>query len=245
MKMSDEEKLPAYYKLEKILREKILSMEPGEKLPSERELIDEYGVSRTTVRKALDDLEREGLIKRIPGKGTFVAEPLPIEYLTTLKGFSKEMRELGMKPSSVVLKHTRIPADEKTAAALGIHPGDQVMYMKRVRYMNDLPVAVQESYVNLAISPKLETLLNVDFNGDVSLYSSIESLGFELSYAEEEMRVVKLPSEMARLLGTRKGECALFRIRKTFLEDGRCVEYVESFYRGDRYVFKFKLTKEE
>jgi len=241
--MLDEEKLPAYYRLEKTLKEKISKMKPNEKLPSERELIATYGVSRTTVRKALEDLEREGLIKKIPGKGTFVSEPSTIEYLTALKGFSREMLELGYKPSSLVLDHRSIKADEEIAGIFNISPGERVMRLKRIRYMNGLPVAVQDAYINLSVDEKLKGLLNKDFNGSASLYMEIEKLGLELSNAEEEMRVVKMPGNYAKLLDTKKGECALFRIRKTYTSDGKCIEYVRSFYRGDRYIFKFRLTK--
>lgn len=245
LRLEDEylKKLPAYYLIEKELESLISSLKPNDKLPTEEELIRKYSVSRTTVRTALNNLQKRGLVLRKAGKGTFVAPPKTIQYPNCLKGFLHEMRDLGYSASSKVMEKKLIEPDKEVRRFFSITSLSRVLLLARIRYMENIAVAYQEAYINLSLDKKLERLCEIDFSGDVSLYEALESLGYPPDYGEEEMRVERIPRLVSRLLQCPPDLCSISRIRKTYLKDNRPLELVRSHYRGDIYVFKFSLHK--
>ena len=236
-------KLPAYYIIERELEALISSLKPNDKLPTEEELITKYSVSRTTVRTALNNLEKRGLIVRKAGKGTFVAQPKPIQYPNFLKGFTHEMQSLGYKASSKVIEKKIIEPDKEVQEVFQLDDSSGVFFLARVRYMENIAIAYQEAYINLSIDEKLKKLIEIDFNGSVSLYQTLEDFGYPPDHGEVEMKVEKISKFISKLLQCPQDLCSISRIRKTYLADGRALEFVRSYYRGDIYVFRFSLHK--
>jgi len=237
----DMEKVPAYYRIERDLEKMIRNMRSGDKLPSENELIQKYSVSRTTVRTAMSNLERQNLITRKPGKGTFVRNDVTVQLLTTLKGFSAEMSSQSSLAQSIVVSHILVHPSKEVAAAFGISENDKVMHLSRVRMKNSIPVAYECSHINISLDDSLSKLMDIDFSGAASLYASLQELGLAPDHAIEEMKVEKLSRSIGSLLKISPGQCTLSRLRKSFLADNRCIEHVQSVYRADKYVFKFFL----
>ena len=165
--------IPYYIQLIEVLREKIDlgDWQDGDQIPSEPDLCEVYGVSRTVVRQALRELELEGIIIRRKGKGTFVAEPKISESLAQkLTGFYQDMVEPGHNPITQVLRQEVVPATEKVASYLGVDPGTQVIDIKRLRYVNNEPIVLVTSYLPYDLCPQLA---DVDLT-DQSLYAYLE-----------------------------------------------------------------------
>jgi len=245
MREEDLKKLPAYYIVEKELEALIGKLKPNDKLPTEKELMEKYSVSRTTIRTALSNLSRRGLIIRKAGKGTFVSPPRNIYYANILKGFSKEMIDLGHNYSSVVIAKRFSTPDKETAKFFGIKPDEKVFFLARVRYMENIAVAYQEAYINSSLGKELEKLCSIDFNGTTSLYQILDELGFTPDHAEEELKVEKMSRFVSKLLNCEEDSCALSRTRRTYDALNRPLEFVRSFYRGDQYIFRFTLSRQE
>ena len=236
----NESPVPLYYRIYKDLREKILKghFEDG-KLPTEKELCEEYGVSRMTVRKAMERLTMEGLIERKKGKGTFVRKVESEEQLSKLLGFTEEVGKERVRSKVLANRLVRMPAELKDA--FGLPENSMVLLLKRVRYIDDIPVAIEESYLNPGVDVRILNILELDMSRR-SLYEYLrKELDINLDHAEEIIEVVKLTSSQARHLDQKPGSCALFRRRYTYTSDGKCVEYVLSVYRGDQ--FKFRVTR--
>ena len=128
------------------LLEKISSMSPNDKLPSERDLIEEFGVSRPTIQKALSDLENERIIYRIPRQGSFVSDLRLRKSLNKLKSFAEDLRSTGDTPSTRLISFEIIEASETVARQLDIKPGDSVYYLIRLRFKNGDPIIYDDSY---------------------------------------------------------------------------------------------------
>lgn len=244
MYSEDRKKLPSYYIVEKEIEKMIEKFEPNDKLPSEKQLMDKYSVSRTTMRTALNNLTRRGFIYRKAGKGTFVSPPRTIYYANILKGFTQEMKELGYNYSSEVVEQKFDMPDDDARKFFGTPEDLELFFLARVRYMENVPVAYQEAFINTSIDKELEKLLNMDYTGKTSLYQKMTGLGFPPDYGEEELKIEKMSKFVSKLLKQPVNTCVLSRIRKTYDVNKRPLEFVRSFYRGDKYIFKFTLNKE-
>src|SRR5579859_3662471 len=143
--------MPLYQQLKQRLRNEIArgDYKPGDQLPAEPELIQQFGVSRITVRQALSDLEAEGLVIRRHGKGTFVAERRIVQHLVRLTDFVEDMQMAGLSPSSRVLAFTREDADGEIAAALVLPPQTEVARVDRLRLANGQPIAYDTTWLPL------------------------------------------------------------------------------------------------
>ncbi|TYB91682.1 MAG: GntR family transcriptional regulator [Kosmotoga sp.] len=243
MYSEDRKKLPSYYIVEKEIEKMIEKLEPNDKLPSEKQLMDRFSVSRTTMRTALNNLSRRGLIYRKAGKGTFISPPRTIYYANILKGFTQEMKELGYNYSSEVVEQKFTIPDDDAREFFNTPDSLELFFLSRVRYMEDIPVAYQEAFINTSIDKELEKLLTMDYSGQTSLYQKMTSLGFPPEYGEEELKVERMSKFVSKLLKQPVNSCTLSRIRKTFDSEKNPLEYVRSFYRGDKYIFRFTLNK--
>jgi DNA-binding GntR family transcriptional regulator len=135
--------LPRYYQLKELIRDKIRQQEwqPGTAIPSERELVGRYGMSRMTVRQALTELANEGVLHREQGKGTFVSQDLHPQSLMRLSGFTELIEAQGQQPTTQVLSAQMWPADKRVAQALCLRPGLPVFRLHRLRFATGKPLA--------------------------------------------------------------------------------------------------------
>lgn len=233
--------VPLYHQLQASVEERIGSGEwpPGRQLPSERELCEEYGVSRITVRQALAALANAGRVARQQGVGTFVA-PLRIEqHLNRLTGFTDEMQERGQQPGAQLLRLERVPASFAVAQSLRRQPGDPVIVVQRLRLADGEPLAIETAYLCDDLFPGL---LDEQLE-DQSLYRLVsEKYGIFPTRATQQIEATACPAGEARLLGVRKGMPMLHMIRVTYSQDDRPFEHTESYYRGDRHIFHVELV---
>lgn len=232
-------KQPLYDQLVDILREKIENeMEPGDLLPSERELSERYGLSRTTVRLALKELETLGLISRKHGKGTFVSDLTGGAMdLTTNYSFTEQMRDVGREPKTVELDFQTRDATKTLADRMGLRLGDRVLYMKRLRFADGVPMMLERTYVpaNRFIGLTEETL------SGKSLYAIIENDYHEvIRVAEEEFFASVARQNDAEALGIPEGAPVLQLARLTYNDQNIVIEYTHSVARADQ--FKYKVT---
>lgn len=235
--------VPLYYQLYQDLKKKIIQghWQSEERLPSEYELCRTYGISRLTVRKALEELFREGHITRSRGKGTFVSEKKREENLTTLQGFTHEVLNKGQTTSSVVLENRLIQAPPEVLQPFRISEDTPVILLKRLRYVDQLPMALEKAYINPNTSSRVLKLLSMDWKHD-SIYRFFhDDLGIILAYADETIEVTHPTEEDAQLLKIHTQESIILRRRFTYSSLEECVEYVISLYRADKYKFKVRL----
>lgn len=243
MRLNRRHPLPLYLQLEESLRADILArrLQPHQQLPSERELCGQFRVSRMTVRQALLDLARDGLIYSRIGKGTFVSEPKIDQQLRTLTGFSQDMAARGSKPTSFVLEAKCEPAADAMAQALHLPPAAQVILLMRVRLADDLPLAVETVHLPENLCPGL---LRHDFSCE-SLYAVLEQdYGYRLTRAEQTIEAGLAGPREVGLLQVQPRAPILIMERLTFTEQNVPIEHVHSIYRGDRYKFSSVLSIE-
>lgn len=211
---------------------------PGEQLPGELVLSETYGVSRSTVRQALNALEQEGFVVRHQGKGTFVRLPKLEQRLARFYSFSEEIRAMGYTPSTAVLEFTQISADAALASRLKLDTGSAVYRIKRLRLANGDPFAVETSYIPAALFPNM-TKEKAAENG---LYASMRQMRqISPDSAIESFEAVMLTEDNARFLDAVFPSAGLYLERVTFAGD-TVVEFCKTIIRGDRYKYHVSLS---
>lgn len=233
---------PIYEQIYQNLKTKIDNTEfsAGESFPSERELAEKFGVSRMTVRQALNTLKKEGLIYHERGIGAFVSKRKLDVHTRNLVGFTEEMMERGLKPSSKLLLAKIQKADEETAKDLGIEAGEAVFHLQRLRLADDSPMAFEDAYLPATRYPNLE---KIDLER-MSLYEVLETeYGVRMSHAEEFLEAMAVTKKIGDALSIKKGAPVLMVHRVVFSDANLAVESVKTFYRADRYRATFHLTK--
>ena len=236
--------LPIYYQLKELIRQKIAQgvWKPGDLLPSERELSEQYGISRMTARQALNELLSDGLVRRVQGRGTFVAELKVIQHLTRLTGYTEDMAKRGLRSGARVLQLAEIEASDRVAEALAVELGVSIVFLERLRLAEGTPMAIETSHIHF---DGVQELLEEDFEND-SLYRILsEKYDVVPTRAEQQMEAALCSQRWQELLELQAGAPVLEMRRTTFDQHGRPVEYVESVYRGDRYAFYIELAASE
>jgi GntR family transcriptional regulator len=229
---------PKYSRLKENLLGLIGSLPAGAPIQTERELCALYGVSRTTVRQALQALVHEGRLYRLQGRGTFVAQPKLVQTIQ-LGGHTEEMEAQGLRPGARLLSATRVPAPPEVATFFHLEPEASVHRIVRVRLVDDEPMALQTVFLDAARFVDLERRLA----DSLSLYRLLrDRYDVQISGGEETIESVAAGKEEAVLLDAKVGSPLLKLHRRSWELDGRPVEYSESLYRGDRYRVAVQLA---
>jgi GntR family transcriptional regulator len=228
--------LPLYFQLKEFIKNEIEAgrWSIGDLIPPEREFEDRFGLSRTTIRQALGELEHEGLLYRIQGKGTFVSEPKIETSLARMMSFTEEMTERGVVPGAKLLEFEEIALPPTYAKLMKAAPSEKVIRIERARLADDQPVALQVSYVRGVFGLQLDRTY---FERGGSLYAALEQQGFRLSGAEETLQAVLAGEREAHLLGIDVGAPLFLMERLWHLADGNILGYGRMLYRGDRYKY--------
>ncbi len=233
---------PLYHQIKCILLDLMADgrLKPKDKLDAESALAAQYAVSKATVRQALGELEREGYLIRIQGRGTFVAASRVDLGPSYLDSFTLQMEGRGMQPGSKVLEQAVIPAEGELAEIIGVRESSPLFRLKRIRLADGEPMGIQTSHIPLELAPGLN---QIDFWKENSLYAVLrDRYGLIPARARETHSAVVLDAPQARLLGTEPGAPALESRRLTLLESGTPMELVLSLMRGDRHRVVLELT---
>jgi GntR family transcriptional regulator len=203
----------------------------GDAIPSERRLAADLGVSRPTLRAVVDELVREGLLRRRHGSGTYVAEP-KIALPLTMTSFTEDMARRGMRAGSRVLSFERISAGAKLGQRLRISPVDDVWAIRRLRMADDETMAIEFLHVPCRLLPQLKRE-DLEEHSFYSLLS--EGHGIVIGSGIQTIEPTLVDEDEAEMLGVPVHSPAFLFERTTESEGGEVVEYVRSVYRGDRY----------
>lgn len=211
---------------------------PGARIPSERVLCEQFGVSRITVRAALRQLGLSGCVYTRRGSGTFVAEKKLEQPLRGLTSFTEDVRSRGQRPSSRLLEAVVVPAALELANVFNVDVGSPLVRISRVRLVDDLPVAIETSYILRRLCPELETH---DFERG-SLYATLrEVYSLFPATARQAIEAAMPTAEERRLLDLPLHTPVLRMSRVTRVSDGTVFEFARATYRGDRYLLTVDL----
>jgi GntR family transcriptional regulator len=226
--------IPLYFQIQQALMEKIRSgkLLEGDLLASEEELARVYQVSRMTARQALHGLKTSGYALSQKGRGTFVTKPKLDKNIMHLRGFTEDMKHLGMVPSSKLLEQTVVKATEDLAEKLKVEPDEIVMRLRRLRLADGIPMALEESHIPLKQFPGLE---KISFSKQSLYFVLRENFGVRVGYADELIEALPATREESELLTMPKKACILSISRLILTAEEVPIEVACSRYRGDRY----------
>ncbi len=210
-------------------------LHPGDAIPSERSLVTRLGVSRVTVRQAIADLVETGVVERVHGKGTYVTGP-QVDSRLHLTSFSREMRDRGLVPATVVLAATEEPADDDVAYALRIRPGRPVIRVERLRMADGTPMAYEVGHYPAMLFPGL---LQRELGSLYDVFAT--EYGVVVTRGEQTVRAESADADRARILGIPKRAPLLVQERVTHAGE-RVIELSTSWYRADRYRIHMAIT---
>jgi GntR family transcriptional regulator len=220
------------------VRSLVVNAEPGTSAPSERELVQQFGVARMTVRHALDALVGQGLLERIPGRGTFVTKPL-IDMQMRLSSYTEEMERRGKKPESRTLLARRETAGPGVSRALELEEGTSIVHWQRLRQADGMPMAIQHVYLSLETFPNF-----LDEAPPASLYSWFADRDLMPTWGEDSVLAANATEEEATLLELDPGTPVLHISRRAFCRE-IAVEVTRSVYRADRYTLWVPVLRPE
>jgi GntR family transcriptional regulator len=235
-KLDETSSLPLYQQLQRALRQAIESrvLGPDDALPPERDLAEDFAVSRITVRKAIDGLVSEGMLVRRQGSGTFVRARVEKNF-SKLTSFSEDMRARGRNPRSVWLRKSTGTVTPEESLTLRASPGTPVYRFHRIRFADEAPMALEYATILAACLPSVDAV-------ESSLYAALERAGSRPVRALQRLRAVLFSAEQAQLLEAKEKDAGLLVERLGFLSDGRAAEFTQSYYRGDIYDFVAELS---
>lgn len=228
---------PFYLQIAQLIRDKILSGEYpiDSKIPSEDEIVKQFGVSRMTARNAVTELVNQGLVYRIHGKGAFVARTKMERNLSKLTGFYEDMRAMGVEPSSKVLRFERRLPRLREQYLLQIQKNQEVFFVERIRYMNQEPIGLQELVTPVHLVPDLDKV-NLEKE---SFYQYLKDIGRPLEKADQRMEA-KLAPEVSRKMGLHEDTPYMYFERISFA-GGVPIEYLRSHFCGNFYSIHVTL----
>lgn len=244
-KIDHQSKLPLYDQIERNLRDLIINgkLTPGEIVPSEWELVQLYGVSRLTVRRALDELVRQNWLERKHGVGTFVRQPVTASISASKLSFTEQMRSIGRRPSSQLVNQRATPATTKIARLLRIQEGGPIIEITRLRLADEEPILLETSCLSLERFP---LLANYSWTENESLYQILNTeYGITVTGLDHTLKPVLLTETEAHYLQAKAGAPSILSEIVAFSKNGAPVEYVWSVSNGDKSEFYFHFQRVE
>ncbi len=235
---------PLYVQVYMTIRNRIESGEypPRTLIPSESMLIRELNVSQITVRRALQELQAAGYIKKKQGVGSFVLPYRKQVNTFQLISMSEQIRQEGKKPHSIILALEQVPASIEVAEALNILPGEPTTYLRRLRFASNVLVGLNETYLN----PFLNIEINLsNFHPNDSLYEFLASYDIEIARGTEVFEVIMPSPQLKAELSLSKMEPLLLRKRITYREDGMPIECSYNHFPAKDFKFTIQLYKEK
>jgi GntR family transcriptional regulator len=238
--LDPESPVPLYYQLEQVLVDRISKEDAvGRMLPSEKELMQIFGVSRATVKRTFGNLVAKGLVQRRRALGTRVISQEITEDLARLSSYTEEMEKKGLKVSTQVLEVGVGAADEYVRKRLQLRPREEVLFMQRLRGTSEFfPVVLLKSHIPTSFGVGLDE----DFAG--SLYRLLETkYNFPVEWADEEIRAGNATAEEAANLGLEPGATVLVMERLSYTRGNRPIEFVRGVYRPEHYKYSIRLKR--
>jgi GntR family transcriptional regulator len=231
---------PRYREIERAMRRRLAKLSPGDELPSDAELCQEFGVSRMTARHAMNRLVQEGLLLRTRGRGTFVADPPTHRRANSLLSFSNEMRRQGRMPTSRILgRAVRAPTREETVR-LALKDGEKVLWLKRLRLADGEPIAIESARLHRRAA---EAVLAAALERE-SLHTVLVRAGFPPTKGRATIGAEGATADDSRWLKLRRGDPMLVERRVIVDDRGRPLEFTESRYPADRYALDVDFVVE-
>ncbi|WNO11310.1 GntR family transcriptional regulator [Teredinibacter sp. KSP-S5-2] len=246
-RLNDDLPTPLYIQIDQCLRSAIDEglIADGDSLPSERAVAERLGVSRVTVRKSIERLEKDGFCRKVRGSGTFISAPkastepenseLPRSFCS-LKGFSEDMRQRGATPSARMIERYAGQPTAEEVFSLGLQ-GESVYRYTRLRFADNQPVAIEVSSIPPEVLPSLESVSD-------SIYAALQKAGHKPSRALQRTTACALNAEQAAHLQTEEGAPALYIRRITYNQNNHPIEYTCSYHRADKFDFVAELISE-
>ncbi|HEY1057744.1 MAG TPA: GntR family transcriptional regulator [Limnobacter sp.] len=233
--------MPLYTQVREALREQILdgTYPPHSQMPSEAQMIRQFGVSRITVRQALGDLQKEGLIFKVMGKGSFVSKPKAFQSLSKLQGFNEAMGQSGYETHARVLSAKVVPATVHVASRLHLKPGEPVFEIQRLRFLNREPLSLDVSYFPQAVGERLvqEDLAVRD------VFAILENdLGHNLTHADLQIEAITADETLAHQLRVNEGSALLRMERLTHAGDVP-LDFEYLYLRGDAFQYRLRINR--
>ncbi|QRY77877.1 GntR family transcriptional regulator [Pseudomonas sp. PDNC002] len=234
--------VPLYSQLKEVLRTRILdgTYPPLSRMPSEAELGKAFDVSRITVRQALGDLQKEGLIFKIHGKGTFVAKPKAFQNVSTLQGLGESMSQRGYEVINRLRSFKVVPADAQVAARLQVAEGENVVQIKRARLVNRELVSLEITYLPESVGKRLEKADLV--SRDIFLILE-NDCALPLGHADLAIDAILADAELAQALDVEEGSPVMRIERLTHTADGAPLDYEHLYYRGDAFQYRLRIDR--
>lgn len=233
---------PFYAQVRDALRAQILdgTLASHDRIPSENQMVEMFGVSRITVRQALQELENEGLIFRVHGKGTFVSKPKAFQDLTTLQSFGEAMHPHGHETFSKLVSVREMIADGLPKERLRLGKGERMVEIKRVRYLNREPMSCETSYFTLGVGRRLA---REDLSTQDILVILENVLGIDIGHANLILGSTLADEQQARLLDTESESPMLHIERLVTSSDGSPLMFEHLYHRGDSFRYTVSVKR--
>lgn len=233
-------RIPLYLQLMDIIIEEIENnMQEGDQIPSEREICEKYDVSRSTVRQAVAELEREGYIYKVHGKGTFVSPKKLNQDLIKFYSFTEEVKKMGKTPCSKVLKFEVIGVNSKISSKMKINEGEAVYKFTRLRLSDNVPMMLEVTYMPYDRFPGITK----DDLEKEALYDLLRNrFNTDITMAEETFQPILASEEEVAILEIAESTPSL-KIERFTYENNSIIEYTVSIARGDKFKYRVRLEK--